>query len=160
MEFLGVIHGVQRVRYFTEPYQKSGNFHEVKMENVIFSGAYTWKITKLPLKWVKIWYVREWRAFYFDYQSISRDNPFLLFLTLTFLKVKTGNQVLAMSIPFMGLILKQIQILKWWKVVQVHSRSFEVEQNFESKNLRNCRKKLRWRHDDRKPSESYSVASI
>ena len=39
-EFLREKYGVWRIRYFTEPYQKSGNFHEVKMEYVIVSGAY------------------------------------------------------------------------------------------------------------------------
>ena len=49
------------------------------------------------------------------------------------------------------------------KMMKGRSSSFKIiwgRTKFWVKNLRNCRKKSRWRHNDRKPSESYSVASI
>ena len=71
--------------FLTEYYQKSGNYHEVKIFKVMFFGTCRRKLPIFSPNWIKTWWWRAMNSFYFDYQLITRDNPFLLSLTQTFI---------------------------------------------------------------------------
>ena len=63
-----------------------------KMIKVMFFGACRRKRSDFSLNEIKICWWRSMDSFYFDYQLITRDNPFLLFLTQTFRKNRENGQ--------------------------------------------------------------------
>ena len=64
--------------FLTEYYQKSGNYHKVKIFKVMFFWTCRRKLPIFSPNWIKTWWWRAMNSFYFDYQLITRDNPLLL----------------------------------------------------------------------------------